>query len=759
LVTSRERLNMREEWVWEVGGLAYPREEGRWEMGDAMQASISPGHNVSSLQAYDAVALFCLQAQRIRGAFSLSENEAPYVLRLCQLVEGAPLALELAASWLRALSCAEIVAGVERSLDFLSSSLRNVPERHRSMRAVFQQSWQMLSEPEQAVFRRLSLFKGGFQREAAQAVARAGLPILVNLVDKSLLRLTPSGRYQLHELLRQFAAEKHLARTDQVETPNRRQPESALAVWQRYSSYYLSLVSQREASLRGSNPQPALSELRADVDNIRQAWQWAVVAAQIEEIEGALGGLARFYDLTSLFEEGAAVFGQAANDLRDYVRPSDEGSKQALQKTVVKLGVEQARLLNRRGLSEQALQVIPQAAELAHQIQDTALEALVYHQWGETLSFHGQPTLAQTRLEEALGLARAAGLGAIEAEALRHLGISRIYLGDAAGALKYYQESLVCFRRLKDRRGEGMALNNLAVVYRGQGQWTEAETHYEQALQIFREIDYRWGQGTVLNNLGNLRYDTGHYSQAQALCRQGLQICAEIKDYWGECHVLNSLGNILREQGDFPTAQSYYQQALQLWRTIGARLYEGVTLAELALLGHLTGHNEAASDYGQQAEQIGQKVDSPDIRASALTHLGHAQAALNFPAEAAESYRQALILRQEIGHLHFAREILASLSRTSLAQGDLAQAQAFAAELLPQLEIEHLYGAREPFRVYLTCYLVLRAGHDARAEEVLATAYRLLQERAAEIVDERLRRFYLENVPAHREIVREFTLE
>jgi predicted ATPase/DNA-binding SARP family transcriptional activator len=750
LVTSRERLNLREEWIWEVGGLAYPGENWQGEMGDAMPASIS------KLQSYDAVALFCLQAQRVRGSFSLSESEAPYVLRLCQLVEGAPLALELAASWLRVLSCAEVVTGVERRLDFLSSSQRNVPDRHRSMRAVFQQSWQMLSEPEQAAFRRLSLFKGGFQREAAQAVAGVGLPVLVNLVDKSLLRLTPSGRYLVHELVRQFAGEK-LLEVDLVATPEHRQSESSLSTWQRYSTYYLSLIGQRAASLNGSTPQPALSELRAELNNIRQAWQWAIVAAQLDEIERALGGLARFYDLTSLFEEGAAVFGQAANDLHEHVRPVDEASKQLLQKIVVKLWVEQARLLNRRGLSEQALQIIPQAAELAHQIQDAALEALVYHQWGETLSFHGQPVLSQLRLEEALRLARMAGLGAIEAEALRHLGISRSYQGDADGALKFYRESLACFRQLKDRRGEGLTLNCVANLQRGRGQLAEAEINYEQALQMFREIDYRWGQDAVLNNLGNLRYDFGLYSQAQALCQQGLQICAEIKDYWGESHLLNSMGNIMREQGDFSTAHSYYQQALQLWRKIGARFYEGATLAELALLSHLTGQNQAVDDYGQQAEQIGQKLGSPEIRASALTYLGHAQAALGLLREADESYRQALTLRQEMGQRHFALEILAGLCRTALAQGDLAQAQAFAAELLPQLEIEHLYGAREPFRVYLTCYLVLQAGQDPRAADVLATAYRLLHERAARIEDERLRRFYLETVPAHREIVREFS--
>lgn len=755
LVTSRERLNLQEEWVWEVGGLDYPAED--WtgglagvERGDDMQASIS------GLQAYDAVALFCLQAQRVRGDFSLTENEAPHVLRLCQLVEGAPLALELAASWLRVLSCAEVVAGVQRSLDFLTSSLRNVPPRHRSMRAVFKQSWQMLSGPEQVAFGRLWLFKGGFQREAAQAVAGAGLPTLANLVDKSLLRVTPSGRYQVHELLRQFAAEELLAGEEPVK-PSDQPAEPAFVLWQRYSSYYLDLVGQRETSLRGSAPQPALLELRADLDNIRQAWQWAVIAGQIEDIDGALGGLARFYDLTSLFEEGAAVFGRAAHDLQVPAGSLAEASKQALQKTVVRLWVEQARLLNRRGLSEQALQVIPQAVEMAHQIGDTTLEALAYHQWGETLSFHGQPVLAQERLEEALRLARTAGLGALEAEALRHLGISRIDQGDVAGALQYYQEALACFRRLEDRRGEGMVLNNLALLQRGQGQWAAAETHYEQALHIFQEIDYRWGQDVVLNNLGNLRYDLGQYSQAQALCQQGLQICAQIKDYWGEGHLLNSLGNIKREQGDFSAAHNYYQQALQLWRTIGARLYEGTTLAELSLLWHLRGDNQAAYDYGQQAHQIGQDLGSPAIRALALTHLGHAQADLGFLAEAAESYRQALTLHQEMGQLFFAREALAGLGRVAQAQGHLAQAQAYAAKLLPELEIEHLYGMRQPFWVYLTCYQALHAGQDPLAGEVLAAAYRLLHQRAAQLADEQVRRLYLENIRAHQEIVREYT--
>jgi tetratricopeptide (TPR) repeat protein len=253
-----------------------------------------------------------------------------------------------------------------------------------------------------------------------------------------------------------------------------------------------------------------------------------------------------------------------------------------------------------------------------------------------------------------------------------------------------------------------------------------------------------------------LAYESGHYSQAQALYQQGLQICDQIQDYWGKSHLLEGLGTILREQGDYTSAQSYYEQALQLWREIGARFYEGVTLAELALLWHLKGHNEIACDYGQQARQIGQQVGSPEISTSALIYLGHALLELGFLTEAAENYQQALNLHREGGQLPQTYEALAGLIRVALAQDDLAQAQAYAADLLPYLSIEQLQGTSQPFRIYLTCYHLLLAGHDPRADTVLATAHRLLQERAAKIEDDRLQRSFLENIAAHREIVAEF---
>ena len=743
LVTSRARLNLPEERVWEVAGLAYPHADWAHVMDDpGGDSQVSP---IAGLLYYDAVAFYCLQAQRVRADFRLTPATAPAVLRLCQLVEGAPLALELAAAWLRALSCAEIVAEIERSLDFLAATTRSSSPRHRSLRAVFEQSWQMLSAPEQEVFSRLPLFQGGFLRAAAEAVAGATLPILVSLVDKSLLRLAPSGRYHVHELLRQFAAEKL------VEKLAAHHPDGSCDgssdVRQRYSAFYLRLVAERATDLKGSTLQAALAILRADLDNIRLAWLWALAACQVEQLAAALDGLARFYDLTSLFAEGANAFGQAAAELA-----ACTGDARAL---VSRLWIEQAHLLSRRGLAEQGVQLLPQAVAMAQATGDAGLEALAWYQWGDALIFLGQSAQAQVLLEKALELARGAGQPRIEAETLRHLGNCRAYQGDAAGAVLAYYAALACFRHLQERRGEGEVLNNLASFQQRRGLWGEAAANYERALRIFGEIAYRWGQEAVLNNLGTLHHDLGHYAEAQAFCLQGLQVATEIKNHWGAGHVLDTLGTIMRSLGDFTAAQSYYRQALELWRTYVSPYYESDTLAEMALVWHLLGDNEAAYEYSRQADLIGREVASPRIRASALTHLGHAQLALGLGPEAAASYHQALAICRNLDQAHFSREILGGLSRVALAAGDLAQAHAYVAELLPELTVDHLYGVREPLRIYLTCYQVLHAGQDPRAEEVLAAAHQLLQKRAATIADERLRRCYLENIPAHRAIIAE----
>jgi predicted ATPase/DNA-binding SARP family transcriptional activator len=217
IITSREALHLQEEWLFAITGLRLPIDDEAF-----------------SLEEYSAVQLFVQCAKRASPGFSFS-TEQDCVLHICRMVEGMPLAIELAAAWLRMFPCKKIAREIEHGLDLLTTSLRNVPPRHRSMHAVFEHSWSLLSDVEKQVLRQSSVFQGGFRQEAAEQVASATFADLVALVEKSLLHRTPAGRYQLHGLLRQFSAEK--LQTD---------PGEQEAVRHRYSHYYLTFLQQRE---------------------------------------------------------------------------------------------------------------------------------------------------------------------------------------------------------------------------------------------------------------------------------------------------------------------------------------------------------------------------------------------------------------------------------------------------------------------------------------------------------------------------------
>jgi predicted ATPase/DNA-binding XRE family transcriptional regulator len=189
LCTSREPFNLRGEWVFEVGGLDFPK-----------------GEAVERAENYSAVALFVQCAQRVKTRFMLTAEDLAMVTRICTMVEGVPLAIELAAAWVRTLSCREIAEEIEQNLDILFTSARDMPERHHSIQAVFDHSWNLLSEQERQVLARLSVFRGGFTRLAAEQVTGASLAILSSLVSKSLVQRNDTEGYNLHDILHQYAA-------------------------------------------------------------------------------------------------------------------------------------------------------------------------------------------------------------------------------------------------------------------------------------------------------------------------------------------------------------------------------------------------------------------------------------------------------------------------------------------------------------------------------------------------------------------------
>jgi predicted ATPase len=268
LVTSRERLNLREEWIYDVRGLAFPLSETE-----------------NAIEHFEAVQLFSHSARRVDQHFQLTPANQPAVARICRLVEGMPLGIELASAWVRALPCQTIAGEIQQSLDILETPARNVPPRHRTMRAAFEPTWRRLSEAEQHVFMQLSVFRGGFAREAAAYIAGASRQMLAALIDRSLLRRASGDRYDIHELLRQYAEE--LLRTS---------PQLHEDMLDRHRAYYMRFLAEREQEIAFlGRPKEAIEKMNRDLENVRRAWRRAVEQGCVEEIARAAEGLWNFY--------------------------------------------------------------------------------------------------------------------------------------------------------------------------------------------------------------------------------------------------------------------------------------------------------------------------------------------------------------------------------------------------------------------------------------------------------------------------------
>jgi predicted ATPase/DNA-binding CsgD family transcriptional regulator len=496
LVTSRERLNLVEEWVLEVGGLAYP---------------VSGGDAIA--ECYSAVELFVQHARRVKTNFRLTDKSRTAAVRICRLVGGMPLAIELAASWVRALSCEAIADEIGRSLDILETPARNVEPRHRTMRAAFEPTWARLSEEERGVFRKLSVFRGGFTREAAEAVAGASLRTLSALVDKSLLRVDVDGRYDLHELLRQYAEEHLDTWTDEAEQTH-----------DRHCHYYATFLADCWPLLTGNQTKAALDDIAIDLDNIRTTWNWAVCQKKASEIEAALDSLRLFYEERSYYGECVQTFVKAAT-----------------------------------AFSNSA----PDSIRMRAKIQ--AREAWMLH-FAEYGSDKGL-----SLLRESIELLRVVEARSDLAYALKHLAM---YLSDnnlnSAEVAEALQESLAIFIELDDRWHVAATLSWLSIFHhrefgrRGiQGSLERAEACAFESLTLFQQLDNSWGIAAACLNLADVANLRGEHEKCEQYARESLSRFREIGTFWGIMISLVLMGESACAQCMYAEARQCAVQGLQ----------------------------------------------------------------------------------------------------------------------------------------------------------------------------------------------------
>lgn len=459
------------------------------------------------------------------------------------------------------------------------------------------------------------------------------------------------------------------------------------------------------------------------------------------------------YELLLAREAVYDLQGVRTSQSRDLVFLSDLAERLNNDQQRAQVALRRANYAEVTGDYVRAITAAQRAVELAQITGATPIEVAALLAQGRALGWQANYATARTQLERALDLARQETLTHLESESLRNLGIVAYSQGDYPGAQSYQLQALNLSRENGDRRGESMALNNLGIIAREQNNFELARTYQEQALQLSRETGDRRSENSAHYQLGAVLMQEQDYNLKQEYYQQALTLSQTIGNRRGEFNALNNLGTIALEQTDYPTATDYYSRALQLSQEIGYRRGEMRILVALGRLAHRIGDNQASLDHSRQALQIATETGDRPEQASALIFHGHALLELGYFDQAGAAYEEALRLRQAMGQDNLAIEPLAGLARSALLMGDVITAQAHVETILPRLVEGTLEGIVEPLRIYLACYRVLHTAQDARANEVLDSAYHLLQEQMNKISDEVLRRSFLELVPTHRELV------
>jgi predicted ATPase len=518
VVTSRERLNLEEEHVLPLQGLPFPT-----------------GSSFAESQYVDAIELFVQRAKRARLDFQLTPENLPFVLEVCKLVEGSPLGIELASAWLRSLSLPDLVREITSSKDVLETSSRNVPGRHQSLRAVFEHSWNLLKPKEQLVLARLSVFRGGFTREAASSVADTNLGLLAALVNKSLLRISEAeGRYDFHPLLLEYAKEKFAGFNEAPDTQAK------------HAHSYLALLEA--ASQDGLQAQ--IKCCKQEYENLLAALAWS------QEHHHGLFGL-RLAILLGTLWQSQGYNGEGIHWLRTVLSHPEAASASAERFQALIL-ISRIAMIHSEHLPV-GLAYGEEALALARTLENDEYIVQAYLRLSLVAQKQSDWTAVQAYSEAGLALARKIEHPGLIANALWIVGGNlAIITGDYVKSRSYLEESLNLNRTLGSRLETGFSLNNLGFLVFLLGDLQAAKAHLEEALLIAQDLPDLYLTCVAQDSLSAVMQDLGDLASARSLATQALKHSWQIQNTINLCNALENLASIAVLQGQA-------KRASQLW--------------------------------------------------------------------------------------------------------------------------------------------------------------------------------------------------
>lgn len=511
IATSQEKLNLHSETNINIGGMD----------------TLSQTRSLGAVQS-DAVSLFTQSAKKVNPQYKPSENQLEQIAKICKTLQGMPLAIEMAASWLQVISEEEIAEELEKGIDILETEARDVPGRHRSVRTVFDHSWTLLNREEQELFVLLSVFRGGFTRQACQDVAGASLKQLAGLVNKSFISHNHiSGRYEIHELLRQYAQNK-------LEST----PEASQSAHEAHAAYFANFMSSAWPQLRSNNQLSALKEIEADIANVRTAWDYRVSQAHAEQIRKFMYSFWFIYLAQGWNHAAVELFGGAVDALSDHTDDAESLAVSALAKGL------QGYFLGWLGLSEQGYALSLESSKI--------LEDLDRH-------------LDLAKVLDGLSL-NSYYLAHLEDEENAMRKINKI-------AVEYHDDTLLAY-----------SLFLWSLIDLRKKKFSEGKDHANASLKLFEGLGDIFSSSWPLLSLGGLSMADQEFEEAGRYYRKCLRISENFKYQWLMENASKYLGKIALSINEIEEAEYYLNKSLVIAQETGLGREKANLLYEIAAL-------------------------------------------------------------------------------------------------------------------------------------------------------------------------------
>ena len=581
LATSRDALGVAGEATYQIPPLARPDARRRY--------------SVEELAAFAAVRLFVERAVQGDPVFALNESNATPVARITQRLDGIPLAIELAAAQVSALSPAEIDARLNDRFLLLTGGRSNLPH-HQTLRATIDWSYDLLGDVERPLFRRLSVFSGGFPLDAAEAVCAGDeidvidlLDTLTHLVDRSLVHtdtLRGDVRYRMLETVRQYGQEKLVEAAE------------AEPLRDRHMAWFLELAERHEPKLRGPEQVHALEALDVEVDNLRAALQWGSSAGERRE-DGVrmAAALSRFWEMRGYLSEGLEWLDGL---LRASGSASSDSRARALYGAAV-LALRQGDYAKAATLCEECLRIFRSRG-------DARGTALSLNLLGLLARNRADIAMAQQYLDESLEITREAGLRWPRAEALSILGLTMRRAGNMDGAQDCASESLTLWRDIGDKRGLAASVSHLGTVARYFADYERARAYHEESLALQREIGDKLEITTSLISLGVVAMEQGDNGRATELFRESLALSEEMGNRFGAAASLGNLAIVARHQGNQEEARQLLERSKELWRQLDDKHSLAITTRIQAMVATAQGNRDQAVALYQESLALSQPL-------------------------------------------------------------------------------------------------------------------------------------------------------